>query len=259
MNEYADRVKRRIRAMLNLAGGDGATEGEINNAMRMATEMMNEHHLTEADVQASKTEPERVEQPMGQVDAVAVGARFSTWESSLAWAVVRLVGSVNHYLCRNAKANVGTFGAPKHGRGVRFYGPAEDCQLAADLFSEWSHVIATLAIGKYGGCFRGDGAMYALGFANQLNNRSREADKAREQISTEATMAIVNAGAGTLSQVLAEKRESGRKWLETSLGAKLVSGGSRGGYSSGSRDAYSAGKSDGLRAEFSANRRAKLR
>lgn len=255
--ESTDRIKRRIRSLLNLAAGDAATEGEIDNAMRMAAQLMDEHHLTEADIAAAKLESDR-SQPMGTADAVAVGARFSAWESSLAWAVVGLVGSVNHYVARDAEAKIGTFAAPKSGRGVRFYGPAEDCQLAADLFAEWAHVIATLATGKYGGCFRGDGAMYAMGFARQLLNRARETEKSRERISTDATKAIVHAVSGSLAQVLSEKRESGRKWLAESKGVKLVQGGRRSGYSAGSHDAYAAGKSDGSRAEFSVSRRSKL-
>lgn len=36
MESSTDRIKRRIRGLLNLAGDNGAAEGEIDNAVRMA-------------------------------------------------------------------------------------------------------------------------------------------------------------------------------------------------------------------------------
>ena len=252
-----DRIKRRIRGLLNLAANDAASEGEIDNAMRMAAQLMDEHHLSEADARAAQPQAERREQPMGQADAPAAGAKWSTWESALASAVGTLVGSVKCYRC-HAETKSGMFGAPRRGVCIRFYGPADDAQLAAELFSEWSHVIASMAVGKYGGCFRGDGAMYAYGFACQLRNRAQEADVARAQVSTTSTRALVHVGGGgTLAQVLEGKRAEAGRWL-ASQGVKLATTSRRAGYSSGSHDAYGACRADGARADFSANRRAKL-
>lgn len=255
-----DRIKRRIRGLLNLAADDGAANGEIDNAMRMAAQLMEEHHLSEADVEA-KAQASAVAQPdirMDTATAPAVGQNFSTWESSLSGAVENLVGSVKRYVTRET-VKTGSFGAPVFKKCVKFYGPAEDAALAAEIFGEWAHVISALATGKYGGCFRGDGAMYAYGFAQSLSEKASAAKRAREHVVTDSTRALVfTGGAGSLAQVLEHKRELAATWLEKDRGIKLVSGGRRSGYSSGSHDARSEGRRDGSRAEFSAQRRAKL-
>lgn len=254
-----ERIKRRVRALLNLAAGDGAAEGEIDNAMRMAAALMDEHHLSTADVQAEaqKTAPESIP-TMGTADSQCVGVNLSTWEIALDSAICLLVGTVQSYQTRK-ETQTGTFGRPKIGKALRFYGPAEDAALAAELMGEWAHVIATMAVGKYGGCFRGDGAMYALGFARQLRARAQEAANARKLVITDSTRALVLVGgAGSLAQVLDRKRELAKSWLRNEKGVKLSSGSRRSGYRSGSHDAHAAGRADGARADFSARRMAKL-
>ncbi len=254
-----DRIKRRIRGLLNLASDDAAANGEIDNAMRMAAQLMEEHHLSEADV---AVEAERkggaVDQvpDMGTADCAAQGGNLSTWESVLSSAVGSLVGSVKSYRTR-AEVKVGTFGRPREKIVIRYYGPAEDAALAAELLAEWSAVIAGLAFGKYGGCFKGDGAQYAYGFACALHTKAREADKARHRVITDSTRALVHVGAPSLGALLEVRKHQAAAWLD-STGVKLARGSRSGGYRAGSHDARSAGRADGARADFTATRRPKL-
>ncbi len=262
MTPEQDRIKRRVRALLNMTAGNGAADGEIDTAMRLAETLMNQYHLDRADVEAREADTVGTgaggNQPMGMAEAVSRTASLSTWESALAWAVVELIGSLGWYRTQRV-VPTGLFGKPETRNVIKFYGPADDAAMASELFAEWSGTIATMAVGRYSGCFRGDGAQYAYGFSRRLYERAKEAKAQRAMIATDATRALVKVGTGgTLAAVLDAKRQQGRAWLATQ-GIHLGSsgGGRRRGYS-GSHDAYSAGRADGSRAEFSATRRRKL-
>ena len=259
MSVDRERVKERIRKLLNLGKDDQAASGEIDNAMRMAAELMQAHQLTEAEVaaahQASQTE--EYIPPIDQADAPMHGKQYSTWEFQLAPAIADLVGSVKCYFT-SAAFKDGAFSTPAVRKCTRFYGPAEDAALAADLMQEWTHVIATMAMGRFGGCFRGDGAMYALGFAHQLRRRAGEAKQARYSVRTASTSAIVKVGGGMLGHVLDKRREQAAKWLEEEQGVKLSRTGGSGTYGGGSASAYRQGRDDGAAADFTADRRPKL-
>lgn len=262
-SDSADRIKRRIRGLLNLAQGDGAAEGEISNAMRMAADLMAEHHISQADIEAEAAAAQAcgakpVDIKMGQADGACGTMKLSTWESVLSDAIESLVGSVKCYRTHTNVKTGSVFGATERRSVLRFYGPAEDAQLAAGLFDEWQQVIAAMAIGRYRGCWKGDGAMYAYGFAKTLRARAEEAAKARTAISTASTRAIVQVGSGTLADVLRHKQQLASNWLRDDQKVKLCSGGSRSGYSAGSSNAYAQGRTDGSRADFSVNRRHKL-
>lgn len=255
-------IKRRIRKLLDLSKDDAAADGEVANAMAMAARLMDEHFLTQADVEAAREADENAAQvkvEMGTGDAPMRGKNFTTWEFSLSSAIQELVGSVKAYRTTDFVEN-GPFKVRSEVKLIRFYGSAEDAAMAAELFVEWATVISTMAYGKFGGCFRGDGAQYAHGFARKLNERAREAAATRETMTSPACKALVLVGAGTLAQVLKQKREAAATWLEEEQGVKLGSGGRGSGrYNGGSRDAYRAGQSDGARAEgFEARRRSKL-
>lgn len=260
MSVDMDRIKQKLRGLLNIARDDSAASGEIDNAMALAAKLMNEHHLSEADIDATAQE-ERCDrsQPMGTADCDMTSSNFTTWEFALANAVRTLVGSVQCYRDQAMKKK-GAFGKNMEVKFIRFYGIAEDAQLAADMMSEWAQVISTMAVGKYGGCYRGDGAKYALGFAHQLGRRAAEAANARKMISNASTSAIVHVKGGTLAQVLEKKKELAVNWLKNEKKIKLNKRGGRGTgtYSAGSYSAYAEGRSDGARADFSATRTRKL-
>lgn len=250
-------IKAKIRKLLNLSKDNAATEGEIDNAMRMAAELMDRHQLQEAEIEASMDPVARQDHVrMGMSDASMVGKNFTSWEFALSGAIENLVGSVKRHYTRVRRKN--SFGADIEVKVMRFYGPEEDAQLAADLMETWSQVIATMATGAYGGCFRGDGAQYAMGFAVRLCERAKEAAKSREKMITASTQALVLVGTGSLAMVLRQRQELAAKWLLEEQKIKLGSARNTRGYSGGTDAAYNHGKRDGDKVDFTAQRKPKL-
>lgn len=259
VDERIDRIKRRIRGLLNLAADDAAAEGEIANAMAAAERLMQEHQLEAADFEAATAQEVRAETRHGVVETTTQGKALSTWESTLAFAVSNLVGTTGWYRNRDKRTvGVGTFKQPSIRSVVFFYGPQEDAEIARELFDEWSHTIATMATGRYGGCFHGDGAKYAYGFASALYYRTQKIERERAQITTESTAALVRVSGGSLAQVLDQKKQAAKDWVQKEIGLNFRKGSAGAGYRSGSHDAYSSGLADGSKAEFSATRRRKL-
>lgn len=254
-----DRIKRRIRALLNLAEGDGASEGEIDNAMRLAAGLMAEHQLTQADLEAEAQAAQSCGAPeptMGTADSLCGTSKCSTWERTLAAAVVLLVGSVKCYMT-DVESRSGSIFRSETRKAARFFGAAEDAKIAAELFDEWRSVIGAMAVGRFGSVWKGDGAMYSYGFAKRLLERAFEIDDGRAQIVTASTRAIVRVGTGSLSQVLHAKREGAERWLREQQKVNLRKG-KVGRYKAGSANAFHQGREDGNGADLSVTRQAKL-
>lgn len=253
-----ERIKRRIRGLLNISQDDGASQGEIDNAMRLAAQLMNEHHVSQAEAEAHCPESRCDDDSrMGQRGARTVGSSYTTWEFTLAHAVARLVGSVRwHHSGPGSTITAGAFGTQKK-RLITFYGAAEDAMIATEMQEEWAHVIATMATGKHGGCFRGAGAEYAHGFATGLLDQASRIDDERKRLPASGT-SIVLAGK-SLHSLLETKKDRAYKWLVQELGHELRKGKSVGRYGVGDSDAHAEGRADGRRAEgFQAKRTAKL-
>lgn len=256
---HIENVKRRIRGLLAIAADDSQFDGEVSAAMALAEKAMEAYHLERADVEAGDSSPTSTADVMGDTLSACNGARLSTWESTLYHAVLSLVGSVKAYVTRT-DAPVGPFQTASRKAALMWYGPADDARLAAELFEEWCHTIATLAIGKYRGCMRGDGARYAYGFALALREHAKQQARQRDNVVTDSTRAIVKRSDGSLSMILASKRARAECWLTTTRKIKLGNTSRRAGYSwspSGA-GAFQAGKADGARADFSSQRRARL-
>lgn len=256
--DIREKIKSRVRKLLNLAGDDGAFDGEIAAAMQAAESLMEQYQLDRADCEAAEVAQGHAPQNMGQANAATHGKNLTTWESMLAEAVCELVGTVRCYATRGERS-VGAFGAKHWGARMVFYGPDDDARLASELFAEWTAAIATLATGKYGGFARGDGGMYAMGFSSALCGRARENRRQRAQIVTAATTALVLTGSDrSLAALQNQTRNEARNWLARDMKIHLRTSSRRSGYGSGSRDAYAEGRSDGTRADFGAKRNARL-
>jgi hypothetical protein len=256
-----DKVKDRIRKLLAIAADDAIADGEVAAAMKLATAAMEAYQLERADIEAVAEPTEAAPISMDRVTSDCRFARLSIWESTLSHAVRKLVGSVGVYVGR-AERKAGTFRVPSTRSALVWYGSAEDAKLAAELFEEWAHVIATLACGSYGGCFRGPGALYADGFTRALNEQADRAAADRATVVTASTTAIVKLGGGSLADVLREKTLTAKTWLRDECGINLGSSKRRSsGYSFGSSEhvgAFQAGRNAGQRAEFGVRRVAKL-
>lgn len=253
-----DNVRRKIRGLLNLGENDGAAEGEITAAMNLAQQLLDKFHLERADVEATEPEVRAAE----HYDAATVPGNKKWrlgWETDLAWACCKLLGTVQFYRSTGpCPVTVGVFQRPELRSQIVFYGPEEDARLAADLFGEWSVVIATMATARYGGFCAKHGGKYAMGFAESLYNKAIEIHKHRREIVTPSTTALVATGDKSLATVLAQKRKKSSDWLRREKGIHLSRGTQSSGYRAGSHDAYMGGKQDGARADFAAKRRPKL-
>lgn len=254
-----EKVKDRIRKLLAIAADDKVADGEITAAMGLAEKAMQQYHLELADIEMDQQkEGATLPEKYGKVGAKTYAKNRTVWENYLFNAVKTLVGTVSAYRCTE-NAPVGVFQKSRLQSMLMWYGPAEDAQMAADMYEEWVRVVSTLALGKYGNCAKGDGARYAAGFCEQLWRTAQRQARERETISTAATCAIVKHGGGTLAEVLKQKQLAGKEWVQAN-GTKIYAGRKASPLKAthSGLNAYANGQSDGKRAEFRAVRTRKL-
>jgi hypothetical protein len=252
-----DRVKDKIRKLFALAADDAHADGEITAAMSLAERAMQEYHLTQADLEVSRATV-GTNAPREYVSRSSSGRwvkSLARWESTLSEAIRTLVGSVGLYRSHERKPT-GTFGVHRSTPCIVWYGVAEDVELAVSLYDDWSHVIATIAQGRYGGAYRGDGSSYAYGFAKALWERACTESESRAAVVTPSTTAIVKVGSGSLADVLATRQQDARAWLATTGVHLCAPRGTR--FTMKNPNAFEDGRSDGSRADFRATRKAKL-
>jgi len=249
-----EKIKDKIRKLLAIAEDDKVIDGEINAAMKLAEKAMNEYHLSVADIEAQEVNSNNNTVSYGSVSSPGqYNEKITAWEQTLAMAIQKLIGTIG---CYTGRVEVKSAFGNKSNRGIIFYGNSEEAQLGNELFVEWSHVIATIAQGKYSSTFSGKGRSYAEGFSMALYEKSIAIEKQRQTIVTPSTTAIVKVGGGTLSQVLEKKRSEAENWLKTTTGIKLRQ--KKGQQRYNDIDAYSDGKNDGQKADFNASKKPKL-
>lgn len=265
MTASTDKIKDRIRKLLNLANDSAAFEGEIDNALRFARKLMLAHNVTEKDLQSpGDPHAEAAKSEYAQADAFTHGSGLSLWEGRLMDAVCKLVGSCDNYRTherREKRTALGTLVFDQDGNPVRttrvvFFGPAEDARDAAELFHEWAHTIATMGRLKFGGCFRGDGRAYCEGFVKGILSVLETINQEeRKEISYQSTgTALVLRHSLDLMEA---KRLHAGKWLRQNEGIKLRQGGQRQG-NRNDAGAFGAGFSDGRNSNFSRARTIKI-
>jgi len=250
-----DRVKDKIRKLLGLAADDSTVDGEITAAMSLADKAMREYHLTAADLEIQSETTIDNGRERVHVQKTTVGRwkkSLAPWEDTLANAIATLVGSIGVYRSRERG---GTFGQ-SYVPCLQWYGVAEDVQLARDLYDEWSHVIVTIAVARYGGAYRGDGASYCWGFSTALRNRANKIAADRSAVVTPSTTAMAKAETGSLADMLVRYRDDAKSWLAKEHGVNLRNVSLR--HKVRNVDALADGQSDGLKANFTVNRRHKL-
>lgn len=241
-----DRIKDRVRKLLNLASNDAAAEGEIENALAFAQRLMDEHHIRESDVVAEiANDFDVAKEKMDRVSAYVDGARLARWEKTLSLAVAAACGvGVYQERAQTVRDDHGIIvrndkGQPFRAASFRYYGIADECRMASELFSEMAATIMSMARLKYNTVYRGEGRSYAEGFATALHRRCVQEQKAR---------------ANTTAIVIRDKQALAKRWLADECDVQLVSASSgAGGRHYGS--AYDNGRADGRRASMSPNRR----
>jgi len=249
-----DRVKDTIAKLLNLAKNDAATEGEVNNAMRFARKLMNEHHLTEEDcVEQDLSPEERVARATCAMHSCfSFGPNMANWEGTLAVFVTQFVGGVKVFrqACQDRRVNgIVPSGKTATATKFNFYGIDEDAAYAVQLFGELCMLIAAMARLKWGGVFRGPGRAYAEAFVSGLYEQIRAADA--EQSVSDSRALVVRRNA-----LVAAKESRAVAFLKETQGDVKLRAGARG----GGRRHYEAereGRADGRAANL-AGRAAKL-
>jgi len=242
-----DRIKERIRKLLNVAEDDAASEGEIDNALRFATHMMASHNLSRDDiVETDAGELDVTQVVYGRRECFCVGRRLSYWESELCRFICQLVGTCKWYYAtgrvRRTSARIiqrDDNGEPILCTAVYFYGPDDDVEFCKQLFEEMDVAIASMARMRHGSFFCGKGGSYCEGFITGLIDSHRKETKRIEADSENRSLMVLSN-----ERAIAIKQEA-NNWLKES-GVKLSSGSGRGGVSSGfSNSAFNQGKRDG--------------
>lgn len=216
-NDSMARIIERIKKMRKVAANAAATEGEIENAMRMASTMMLQHNIADEDL---KEVAEDLGNAFGRIAIFVNGLRCASWESSLAIYISQLFGNVFSF-------------SDSGGRRARvsFYGPIDSVEQAVELYRELLVEIATLARLKYGGYAKGRGASYAEGFVAGLMSILQGVDQ---------PPAIIESSRALKARIERDAKE----WLRVECGISLVkqSSSGRSGYDPG---AAAVGRADG--------------
>ncbi len=191
-----DRIKSTVRAMLNLAADDGATQGEKDNAMAFVQRLMEENNLREEDL----ADADGVLDSLDNVEVgkanVNLGPKTCTWMAILCMFVQNLLGTVKSYSVKTKD---------KKGVDCIFYGVLSDCQIAAEIFFETRAIIEREALKRYGGTKRGDGFSYCLGFVTGLNQQLEKVKAANAPPTSNALVVARNA-------IVVKKNSLAERW-----------------------------------------------
>jgi len=200
-------IINKIRKLLNLAADDSSAEGEIENALRFAQRLMDEHNLTRDDLT-----PDEIAAESERMTRTAVYGGTTTcaaWERALVRAVCSCIGTVSYYIAEPDYLRTPTgivilppdrTAGPKVRGRWQFFGLAEDVALAVALFNETRELIAAMSRLRWGGVYRGPGRSYCEGFASALEHKASRASRER----TPATTAIIRRDAARNLQWLQE-------------------------------------------------------
>ena len=237
------RIKERLAKLLRLGEDSAASEGEIGNALRIASELMARHQLTRDDIDTEALDP-TARITIGRHFAFSKSRNMTLWEKSLSHFVSRFIGTVQHYIStsvplrRNGVAMLDEYGEVRTGTIISFYGAESDTQVAAEMFEELRDDIARMAVIRWGGWAKADGATYAYGFCQGLEDARKQAAANLMNTDSQTTALMVKTQGYALA--ILSKADS---WL-TTQGTKVRITRLRGSLS-GSAAALGEGRRDG--------------
>ena len=146
-------ILRKIKAMLELADPErGGTQGEIENAAKMAKMLMDRYNVSMLEVMREKKDDPNT---FTSKEATFAVSKLKQWHWSLARAISRIVNT-KYYSSGDWGVSEREKGK-KNGHSFRlskmcFFGMKENVEIACDLFDKWCHRIdamATEATRKY--------------------------------------------------------------------------------------------------------------
>lgn len=256
------RVIDKVRSLFAKTTERGASEAEAATAVAMAQRLMASYHLSEEDLAHEPADDYAAvdDAKFGEYRSY-VGRVVYAWEGSLAMFVSGFVGAPCYIdnavrvVRRGEIVQLDENGCTKNGKSIVFYGVAEDAIMASDIYDELRMLIASMAVAKWGGCYKGDGGMYAQGFVVGLYEKHKKADEqARIEASTSTTSMVLVARRNDLIQY---KRDRAKSWLAIEKGIKLRNKRSAGG-ANGSSSAWGSGRSDGAATDVNRSRARKI-
>jgi len=179
-----DKILERIRKLMRLAQDDGASEGEVENALRMARDLMDKAGIAEDQVVLEDDAAETVE--VIQQDARSAGV-ITPWQQNLAW--------VSCYIC-DVRFVIRTVpewrdGRRKTRKSIVFIGLPRDVAIACELYEELLVTIRTMARWRYGNGFGTMHRSYAEGFVSALIDKARRMQDASKQQASQAGAIIL--------------------------------------------------------------------
>lgn len=226
MTNANEKIIDRVKKMMALANCTGAAEGERDNALRMAYNLLAKHNLTMNEVDAHNATKEEGRESQQAKFVVYPWAR----------SIASLVGSLffcNYYFMRSGSGKQATH---------CFIGKASNATTAQYMSEFVVKSVCREAARLYGSAITPEARCFAIGVVRKLQERIAEIKASlNKESKTGTALALINLDKS--------EREANSLWL-VEQGVKLKQSASRGKGVTDS-DAYHAGKDFGSRVSLS--------
>jgi hypothetical protein len=215
-----NKILERVRKMLTLANNEAATEGERDNALRMAHNLMAKHQLDMMDLDEHVREKD---DPRGHFQEEGWNLQ---WCNQIRMHIARLFGA-KYFIGKKINAT----------RGTHHFVGRESAATTAMLMSDWIIRDTLRKCDKFAGHrLTAGGRAFGVGVAGMLSTRINEMLKKKAEEVREFTgrdLVLLNE----------DEQEANENYIEDVLGVKLKSRALR--RSRLDRDGYAAGREHG--------------
>lgn len=148
-----ENILKKIRAMLELANPEnGGTQGEIENAAKMAKMLMDKYNISMLDTMQEKKDDPKL---FTEKTTTYATSKMKAWHWSLARAIDRIVGT-RHFSMPSWGKSTRESKSKKKGNfriaSMTFFGLPNSVQIACDLFDKWVEridLMGTTAVSEY--------------------------------------------------------------------------------------------------------------
>ena len=199
-----DRIIQRVQKLVNLAGNSGAFEGEANNAMKYARELMDKYNISEAEAAVHEAESQGQVTTVEEMEAHRRSPNIEAFFRDLAFVCQYLCDvrffwrdgwipkrGMDKHFAELPEAEFGKrTGRPGFTKVQRlmFFGLTHDVTVAVALYRELAVSIRTLIRLRHGK-LKGEARDYAAGLVARLIERAMAVRK--DSVAAAGTTAIV--------------------------------------------------------------------
>lgn len=245
MKTEIEAIKNKLAKLINLSENGAATQGEIDNALNAAMQIMARHNLTRDDIDLTSSSPAKNVR-MSRSKVFCLNANSSTWEGMLARFCAEFIGNVSYY------KSTGHYSISKDVKSTCyfFYGSEDEVEITVDLFNELQSSISIMAIARYDSFYSKKGGTYSEGFVSGLEE-SNHSQKLLLKSDSQTNALIIKSNQTSLIII-----NEAKDWLYLTHKIKLRQGQGTSGASGGS-DARALGKRDG--SNYSVGKRSTLK